>query len=55
MCPALVEASPRDRVWGIGLGAQNLNAGWPSEWRGQNLLGFALTAVRGLLGDHRIR
>jgi len=45
----LVEASPRDRVWGIGLGRHNERAKRPSEWRGQNLLGFALTAVRDAL------
>jgi hypothetical protein len=42
----LVEASPRDRVWGIGLGGHNEKAQRPSEWRGRNLLGFALTTVR---------
>ena len=42
----LVEASPRDLIWGIGLGASNPRAGLPSEWRGKNLLGFALTEVR---------
>ena len=42
----LVEASPRDRIWGIGMGAKNPNAENPLKWRGQNLLGFALTEVR---------
>lgn len=42
----LVEASPRDRIWGIGLGASHPDAGNPAAWRGQNLLGFALMAVR---------
>jgi hypothetical protein len=42
----LVEASPRDLIWGIGLGPSNPQAGLPSEWRGKNLLGFALTEVR---------
>lgn len=45
----LVEASPRDVIWGIGLGANNPRAQIPSEWRGKNLLGFALTEVRELL------
>lgn len=47
----LVEASPRDRIWGIGLGRANPKAANPFEWRGQNLLGFALMEVRSKLID----
>ena len=42
----LVEASPRDRLWGIGLGASNPKAKNPATWRGKNLLGYCLTEVR---------
>jgi ribA/ribD-fused uncharacterized protein len=42
----LVEASPVDTVWGIGLAAADPQAQDPSHWRGRNLLGFALMAVR---------
>ncbi|MDQ3035474.1 MAG: NADAR family protein [Myxococcota bacterium] len=42
----LVEASPRDRIWGIGMGASNERARDPREWRGKNLLGFALMEAR---------
>jgi ribA/ribD-fused uncharacterized protein len=42
----LVEASPLDRIWGIGLPAAHQDARRPSCWRGLNLLGFALMNVR---------
>lgn len=47
----LVEASPRDRIWGIGLGAGNERATDPRQWRGGNLLGFALMEARSRLED----
>jgi ribA/ribD-fused uncharacterized protein len=47
----LVEASPVDRVWGIGLAADDPRAGKPRAWRGLNLLGFALADVRAQLGS----
>ncbi|MCB5170062.1 NADAR family protein [Streptomyces bambusae] len=42
----LVEASPLDRIWGIGLAADDERALDPSRWRGLNLLGFALMEAR---------
>lgn len=48
----IVEASPDDRIWGIGIGATDPDARAPARWRGQNLLGFALMEVRDRLqGD----
>jgi len=45
----LVEASPVDRIWGIGLAKNDEKAQNPNLWRGDNLLGFALMEVRDLL------
>lgn len=45
----LVEASPHDRIWGIGLKATDEKAKHPATWEGENLLGFALMDVRAQL------
>ncbi|MBG6095617.1 NADAR family protein [Nocardioides sp. WG-D5] len=45
----LVEASPRDRIWGIGLGKSSPYAEEPARWNGLNLLGFALMEARNRL------
>ena len=42
----LVEASPVDRIWGIGLAADDERVADPASWQGLNLLGFALMEVR---------
>lgn len=42
----LVEASPYDKIWGIGLKATDVNAIDPSKWKGLNLLGDLLTNLR---------
>lgn len=44
MPSVLIEASPRDTIWGVGRGADNARD--LSLWRGKNLLGFALMEVR---------
>ncbi|MBK9201181.1 MAG: NADAR family protein [Candidatus Obscuribacter sp.] len=46
----LVEASLWDRIWGIGMAKSNTKALDPKQWKGQNLLGFALMEVRDQLG-----
>lgn len=42
----LVEASPYDKIWGIGMAADDEHIENPLEWKGLNLLGFALMEVR---------
>lgn len=42
----LVEASPYDEIWGIGMAADDKHIENPLEWKGLNLLGFALMEVR---------
>lgn len=42
----LVEASPCDVIWGIGLKAGSKGIEDPRNWKGLNLLGFALMETR---------
>lgn len=51
-CCPIAEASPKDRIWGIGIAADHPDASDPSKWdqHGQNLLGKAIMEVR-----HNIR
>jgi ribA/ribD-fused uncharacterized protein len=45
----LVEASPYDQIWGIGLAEDHAFAAVPEKWQGINLLGFCLMEVRDTL------
>ncbi|AMA48116.1 MULTISPECIES: NADAR family protein [Flavobacterium] len=45
----IVEASPVDKIWGIGLTGDDPKANNPKTWNGLNLLGFALMEVRDIL------
>lgn len=47
----LVEASPYDQIWDIGLAEEDPRVQDVKEWRGLNLLGFALMQARGWLHD----
>ena len=42
----LVEASPYDKVWGIGMRKNAEGVLVPDNWKGQNMLGFALMDTR---------
>ena len=49
----LVETSPYDRTWGIGLAIEDPNIHDPSQWRGSNILGQILVEVREELYDEK--
>ena len=51
----LVEASPNDCIWGVGLGIEHEDIMDPSKWRGMNLLGEALMQVRQDLAPPKLR
>lgn len=42
----LIEASPYDKIWGIGLKASDSGCGDVDEWKGLNILGRVLMKVR---------
>lgn len=45
----LVEASPVDSIWGVGMAQDHVDIQNPEKWKGLNLLGFALMQVRAQL------
>lgn len=44
-----VEASPYDRIWGVGLDQDNPAIDDERNWKGRNLLGKAITEARNML------
>ena len=47
----LVEASPYDKIWGIGLDIETAKEGSVEDWKGENLLGCALMEARDWLKE----
>lgn len=47
----LVEASPYDKLWGIGIGEDHPDINNPDRWQGKNWLGEVLMRVRTTLRD----
>jgi len=42
----ICEASPYDKIWGIGISADHRDINNPEKWKGQNLLGKVLMEIR---------
>ena len=42
----LVEASPLDKIWGIGMAEEDPAVDDPANWKGLNLLGWSITLVK---------
>jgi ribA/ribD-fused uncharacterized protein len=42
----LVEASPFDKIWGIGMAEEDPGVDDPANWKGLNLLGWSITLVK---------
>jgi hypothetical protein len=49
----MVEASPKDKIWGIGMDKNHKDATKPGKWLGRNLLGKALNDVRATIRKER--
>lgn len=50
----IAEASPTDKVWGIGLDRETAVKGGVNKWQGENLLGCALMEVRDWLNENAL-
>ncbi|XP_071119323.1 uncharacterized protein [Haliotis cracherodii] len=48
----LVEATPGNKTWGIGLASDDVRALDKNTWKGDNLLGYAMTRLRDKLMAH---
>lgn len=48
-----VEASPLDKIWGIGMTDDNPDVYDQSKWKGQNLLGMAINDAITMVGENK--
>lgn len=48
----LAECAQLDKIWGIGLRMTSPNRFYPEKWKGKNLLGKTLMAVRATLAEN---
>lgn len=48
----IVEASPYDKIWGIGMDKDQAMKASVNQWQGENLLGCALMEVRDWINEH---
>ena len=48
----IVEASPVDNIWGIGMAKDHKHVENPNKWKGYNLLGYVLMEVRDYLNNN---
>lgn len=50
----LVEANPKDKIWGVGLSADDNDILDEKKWKGENLLGQVLMQIRKELKEGKI-
>lgn len=47
----LIEASPYDTIWGVGIDENDRRINYPKQWPGKNLLGYSLMEVRSIVKE----